>query len=213
MRVGTVDGRGCEREPATASGMTVRAVARRIEGLLGQAERRGYGRCAGPAEVTGGVVAAGQAAGEAVRARSWSVVRRVLTTDGGVGSSRCCGMARASTMTPSVQRAGCRRQSVGVPGVRERPQRRHGCGVGAAERVGGQWLRDGQRGIATGRARCGGIGGHRGGRPAPAARLPAGAAGAPGEGAAGGLDQGDAGDNGIGGTGAFAQARSRCSGS
>ena len=82
--------------------------------------------------------------------------------------------------------------------------------LGAAERgTGGQWLRDGQRGIATGRARCGGIGGHRGGRPAPAARLPAGAAGAPGDGAAGGLDQGDAGDNGIGrepGALPFAQA-------
>ena len=72
--------------------------------------------------------------------------------------------------------------------------------LGAADRVlGGQWLRDGQRGVATGRSRCGGVGGDGGGRPTAPARLPTGAAGAAGEGAAGGLDQVDAGEDGTAG--------------
>ena len=71
-----------------------------------------------------------------------------------------------------------------------------GVGRGGSS-LGRQRLRDGQRGVATGRARHGGVGGDGGGRPTAPARLPTGAAGADGEGAAGGLDQVDAAEDGT----------------
>ena len=72
--------------------------------------------------------------------------------------------------------------------------------LGAADRVlADSGYGDGQRGVATGRSRCGGVGGDGGGRPTAPARLPTGAAGAAGEGAAGGLDQVDAGEDGTAG--------------